>query len=173
VNAAGRCEIEPDDFFVNCVIRPITHADRSFLWEMLYQAIHVTRGMEPLSREVLLQPEIRRYLEDWGQPHDTGFVAIEPKTAERIGAVWLRLLVGDQKGYGYVDDATPELTVAVVPECRGKGVGTQLLSHLLAASRYPSVSLSVAPDNPALRLYKRLGFKTVGTIGTSLVMKRG
>lgn len=149
--------------------------DRLFLWEMLYQAIHVTQEEEPPSREVLLHPEIRRYLQDWGQPHDSGFVAVDPVPARPIGAAWLRLLSGDQQGYGYVDDATPELTVAVVPECRGKGVGTRLLSHLLATteSRYPALCLSVSPDNPALRLYKRLGFETVGTCGTSLVMKRG
>lgn len=142
---------------------------------MLYQAIHVSEGAEPPSRDVLLQPEIRRYLQDWGQPHDSGFVAVDPVTSNPVGAVWLRLLTGDRKGYGYVDDATPELTMAVLPECRGKGVGARLLSHLLrdSESRYPSLSLSVSPDNPALRLYRRLGFETVGTCGTSLVMKRG
>jgi len=160
---------------VDCVIRPIKPEDVPFLWEMLYQAIHVSTGADPPSREVLLRPEIRRYLQDWGQPGDSGFVAVDPLSAEPIGAVWLRLLIGDHKGYGYVDDETPELTVAVVPQCRGKGIGTRLLSHLLATSetQYSSLSLSVSPDNPALRLYKRMGFETVGTCGTSLVMKRG
>jgi ribosomal protein S18 acetylase RimI-like enzyme len=159
---------------VDCVIRPIKPEDRRFLWEMLYQAIHVTQGSEPPSRDLLLRPEIRRYLQDWGQPHDSGFVAVDPLTAEPIGAAWLRLLIGDQKGYGYVDDETPELTVAVVPECRGQGIGTRLLSQLLAnaEARYPCLSLSVSPDNPALRLYSRMGFETVGTCGTSVVMKR-
>ena len=102
-------------------------------------------------------------------------MAVDPVTARQIGAAWLRLLSGDQRGYGYVDDATPELTIAVVPECRGKGVGTRLLSHLLATAEscYSSLSLSVLTDNPALRLYERLGFETVGTCGRSLVMKRG
>ena len=166
-------ETEPDDSFVDCLIRPITLEDTHFLWEMLYEAIYVAEGVKPPARDVLLQPDIRRYLQDWGQPHDSGFVALDPVTSNRIGAVWLRLLIGDQKGYGYVDDATPELTIAVVPECRGKSVGTRLLSHLLRTteSRYPSLSLSVSPDNPALRLYNRLGFERVGSSGTSLVMK--
>jgi ribosomal protein S18 acetylase RimI-like enzyme len=128
---------------VDCLIRPIKREDTPFLWEMLYQAIHVTPLAEPPPREILLRPEIRRYLQDWGQPHDSGFVAEEPLTAEPIGAAWLRLFVGDQKGYGYVDDETPELTVAVVPECRGKGIGTRLLSHLVATAetRYACLSL--------------------------------
>ena len=165
---------EPDDCFVDCLIRPIKPEDTHFLWEMLYQAIYVAEGVPPPPRDVLLQPEIRRYLQDWGLPHDSGFVAVDPVSSNPIGAVWLRLLTGNQKGYGYVDDVTPELTIAVVPECRGKGIGTRLLSHLLATSeaRYSCLSLSVSPDNPALRLYKRLGFEIVGSCGTSLVMKR-
>ena len=160
---------------MDCLIRPITPDDTGFLWEMLYEAIYVAEGVTRPPRDVLLHPEIRRYLQDWGQPGDSGFVAVDPLSAEPIGAVWLRLLIGDHKGYGYVDDETPELTVAVVPQCRGKGIGTRLLSHLLATSetQYSSLSLSVSPDNPALRLYKRMGFETVGTCGTSLVMKRG
>jgi GNAT superfamily N-acetyltransferase len=159
---------------LDCLIRPITSHDTLFLWEMLYQAIHVMDGKNPPSRDVLRVPEIRRYLEEWGRPHDFGFVAVKPATLDPVGAAWFRLLIGEQKGYGYVDDSTPELTVAVVPECRGRGVGTRLLSHLLAAakSHYSSLSLSVSPENPALRLYKRLGFETVDTCGTSLVMKR-
>jgi len=146
---------------VDCLIRPITLEDTHFLWEMLYEAIYVAEGVKPPAGDVLLQPDIRRYLQDWGQPHDSGFVALDHVTSNRIAAVWLRPLIGDQKGYGYVDDATPELTVAVVPEYRGKGIGTRLLSHLLRTteSRYPSLSLSVSPDNPALRLYNRLGFE--------------
>jgi len=158
---------------VNCVIRPITQDDRCFLREMLYQAIHVAAGAEPPPRDILLRPELRRYAENWGRTHDLGFVAVDSLMSASIGAAWLRLLVGAEKGYGYVDDATPELTVAVVPEYRGQGIGTQLLSELLATARahYQSVSLSVSPDNPALRLYQRVGFETVGTCGTSLVMK--
>ncbi len=81
-----------------------------YIWEMLYQAIHVTEGVEPPSRYVLLQPEIRRYLQDWGQPQTRALVAVDPATSSPIGAVWLGLWVGDQKGYGYVDGVTPELT---------------------------------------------------------------
>ena len=158
---------------MNCVIRPIVPEDRPFLWEMLYQAIHVIPGEGPPLRDVLLIPEIRKYLEGWGQPHDLGFVAVDSRMAEPRGAAWLRLLIGDHQGYGYIDDSTPELTVAVMPDCRGKGIGTQLLRHLLASAelRYASLSLSVSPDNPAQRLYKRLGFETVGTRGSSLVMR--
>ena len=56
---------------------------------------------------------------------------------------------------------------------RRRGVGTRLLAALVAEaerSALPALSLSVEPDNPAARLYERLGFRTVGVNGGSLTM---
>lgn len=64
-------------------------------------------------------------------------------------------------GYGYVDALTPELSIAVVPEYRGVGIGRCLMTSMLVELRLhgnPQVSLSVETDNPALQLYKSLGF---------------
>lgn len=46
------------------------------------------------------------------------------------------------------------------------GVGSSMLRELLARSRgrYPAVSLSVRADNPARRLYLRLGFTPVADV---------
>jgi ribosomal protein S18 acetylase RimI-like enzyme len=63
-----------------------------------------------------------------------------------------------------MDEATPEIAIAVMPADRGQGVGTGLMRALLdeaARSEIEAVSLSVAKDNPARRLYERLGFRTV------------
>jgi ribosomal protein S18 acetylase RimI-like enzyme len=89
-----------------------------------------------------------------------------------IGAAWLRLLTGDNKGYGYWSDDTPELTIALAPDFRGQGIGTQLLQTLLeaAATRFRAVSLSVEKSNPARRLYERFGFEIVEYDATSLLM---
>ena len=84
------------------------------------------------------------------------------------------MLEKENRGYGYIDDATPELSIAVRPAHRGKGVGTQLMSRLLkeAGSRYEAISLSVSEENPAMRLYCRLGFEIDGKEGTSVTMKK-
>ena len=92
-----------------------------------------------------------------------------------IGAAWVRLLVGDQQGYGYVDDATPELTMALLPAYRGRGIGRQLLEQLFEAGRglYPAISLSVWPDNqPAYQLYQRLGFEIIQENEHDVVMRK-
>jgi ribosomal protein S18 acetylase RimI-like enzyme len=156
------------------VIRPLTEGDERFLWQMLYHAIYVPEGQPLPEPDVVHRPELARYVRDWGQADDRGFIAIDAKGKEAIGAAWLRLLRGDNKGFGYVDDATPELSVALVPEYRGQGLGTRLLGKLLqaASQHYAAVSLSVAADNPALRWYQRLGFDVVSTSGTSLTMKK-
>ena len=154
------------------IIRSLTPADEPFLWEMLYQALYVPEGADPFPRDILRRPEISRYVQDWGRPDDLGFVAVSNESLSPVGATWIRLLIGENKGYGYVDKTTPELTIAVVPDYRGCGVGTKLLTHLMAEAktRYHAVSLSVSADNPALRLYQRSGFEVIATSGNSFTM---
>ena len=51
--------------------------------------------------------------------------------------------------------------MAVGPGCRGRGVGSQLLTALIALGRdrgFESLSLSVESQNRAVNLYRRLGF---------------
>ena len=89
-------------------------------------------------------------------------------------AAWLRVFPPDEPGYGFIDIATPEVTIAVVPEWRRKGVGRDLLMTLLEAARalgFTAVSLSVSKDNPAATLYERCGFRRVGETGGSWTMR--
>lgn len=58
------------------------------------------------------------------------------------------------------------LSIIVSPDCRGKGVGTELLRNLihLAKSKFniELIHLEVYEGNPAKRLYERFGFKEFG-----------
>ena len=114
---------------------------------------------------------VGRYVERWGRPGDTAVVLIE--RFRPVGAAWYRLFETSAPGYGFVDEDTPELTIAVVPSCRGKGYGAELLEALLDRARadgYAQISLSVESDSPAVKLYRRHGFETVAERGGACVM---
>jgi len=154
-------------------IEALTPLDQSFLWEMLYEALYVPAGRAPFAREIVNEPHLSRYVKDWGRRGDVGFKAVA-EDGLPVGAIWLRMLRDEEKGFGYVDDETPEMGMALLPEYRGQGVGTSLLSHLIEAAQgfYENISLSVARENPALRLYQRHGFQVVAEHGDSLTMRR-
>jgi ribosomal protein S18 acetylase RimI-like enzyme len=85
---------------------------------------------------------------------------------------------GAAAGRLYVDRADAGLhliDIALLPEYRGRGIGTALLRALLAeaAQANGKLTLSVAASNPAQRLYERLGFKTVGSDGVYLYQTAG
>ena len=76
----------------------------------------------------------------------------------------------------YVHRAHDEIRlidVALVPDARGRGIGTRLVEWLLAAAieRNATVTLNVEPYNPARRLYERSGFQVVEEDPTNLFMK--
>jgi ribosomal protein S18 acetylase RimI-like enzyme len=149
-------------------------ADVAFLGRMFHEAVswRPDRPRRPLS-EVLASPEAARYVGGWGRPDDGGVIA--EAAGERLGAAWWRLYPADDPGYGFVDQATPELGLAVVADRRREWIGRALLAAALdraAAAGHPAVSLSVEPDNPARLLYQRLGFQRVGTVGGAWTMRR-
>jgi ribosomal protein S18 acetylase RimI-like enzyme len=123
--------------------------------------------------EVLSRPQIAKYPKDWGQSADLGFIALDANNLS-IGAVWCRLLKEEEKGFAHLDEHTPELGIAVLPQYRGKGVGTALLNQILEAAKdqYPAIALSVSSRNRAIRLYERLGFETVDIRESYPVMRR-
>jgi ribosomal protein S18 acetylase RimI-like enzyme len=150
--------------------RPLNPSDEPFLWEMLYQALYVPEGSSPYPRGILNEPDIACYVQGWGQPGDWGLLASDGE--KPIGALWLRQWSREHKGYGYVREDIPELSIALLPEYRNLGLGTAMLQAVIAAAkeRCPGISLSVVETSPALRLYECLGFKQVGKVMDSLVM---
>ena len=96
-------------------IRPASRIDESFIFDMLYEALYVPPDHERFPRSALETPAIANYAAGFGtQVGDSGFVA--EAGDERIGAAWVRLLQDENRGYGYVDDETPELTIGVKRE---------------------------------------------------------
>jgi ribosomal protein S18 acetylase RimI-like enzyme len=161
-------------------LRRVTEDDAGFLWGMLYEASYAAENGVADVAALRARPELARYVEGWGNRTDLGVIAVDDDAREPVGAAWLRLLTREAKGYGYVDDGTPELAIAVLPGHRGRGLGGRMLGELLdaAAGSFAAVSLSVRADNPARRLYERTGFRVVGgtdagdaSVGTSVTMR--
>jgi ribosomal protein S18 acetylase RimI-like enzyme len=113
-----------------------------------------------------------RYVYNWCRPGDAGVIALDDGFP--VGAAWYRLFTDDQQGYGFVDERTPELAIAVVPSRRGRGFGEELLTGLFARARedgHAALTLAVDRGNPAIRLYERFGFREVRAEGETVVMR--
>ena len=153
---------------MNTIIRKIRPEEHGLLREFLYQAIYLPEGVVPPPRSVIDLPELQIYIADFGtQPGDHCLVA---EVGEKVvGAAWCRIM----EDYGHIDSSTPSLAISLLPEYRGRGIGTQLLNALLLLLRengYRRASLSVQKENPALRLYQRVGFRIVSEKDTEYLM---
>ncbi len=88
--------------------RLLKNNEYQFLEEMLYEALFVPAGQLKFPRSIIERPEIRKYIENWNDKRDDlAIVAINK--SELIGAIWGRNFGVADKGYGYVDDETPEI----------------------------------------------------------------
>jgi GNAT superfamily N-acetyltransferase len=137
---------------------------------MLVEAVNWNESRHLERSSVAVDPVLSRYVTGWPRPGDLGVVA---EAGEPIGSVWLRLFTADDPGYGYVADDVPELSMAVVAEWRGRGVGRALLQEMIEQGRsvgHPAISLSVERGNFAYRLYADEGFRIVSEDGDSDIM---
>ena len=152
------------------VIRRGGRQDVRFLRDMLHHAYY-WREREPGEGA----GPVALYVKGWGRPGDTAVIAVEE--AFPVGAAWYRLFRRDQPGYGFVDEETPELAIAVVPSRRGRGIGDALLNALVERARaegHRALSLSVGRDDEALlSFYEKHGFARVREDGgDSVTMRR-
>lgn len=168
LTAAGHEFVEPP------ATRPIKSDDDDLMREMLAVAAYAEDEETAASN-----PELSRYIDGGGQDGDLGFVA-EDASGESVGAAWLRLFPAEDPGYSFISEDVPELAIGIRASERGSGFGRVLMERVIeeASGKYPAISLSVREENPAFRLYRRLGFEVVEgrevtnrTGGRSLVMK--
>jgi GNAT superfamily N-acetyltransferase len=126
----------------------------------LYEAVSWDPERElPPFEDTIEHPQLAIYHRGWGRPGDVG-VAVELDGAV-VGVAFFRLFREGEHGHGFVDEDTPELGIAVQEEFRGRGLGTLLLDKLAERARAEGIgrlSLSVETENPARRLYERLGY---------------
>ena len=143
-------------------IRPLRSDERHLLEDFLYEAIYVPESFEgTVPRSVIYDdPKCRAAFEGFGDlPNDRALVA--EVDGRVVGACWVRTT--DE--YGRIDDETPSFSISLYAQYRGQGIGGALMRQMLDELReagYARASLSVQKENPALRLYERLGFRIIG-----------
>jgi len=155
---------------VTTQLRAATADDAEFLAEVLFQAFTWRGQPDGLGRAGLRQrPEIWHYVAGWPRAGDAGRVAVVD--GHPAGAAWWRTFDERDRGYGWVADDVPELSMGVAPAHRGRGLGGQLLDALVADAReagLPGLSLSVEDGNDRARaLYEHRGFVLAGRDGDS------
>lgn len=156
----GPClrHIGRDDFVMH--LRLGDASDVAALERMLLEAVNWSPDRSQLTLQELQDNDtLVRYVEEWPRNDGAGVVAEDDDSV--VGAAWFRRFARGRPGFGFIDELTPEVCVAVAPGCRGRGVGSQLLGALIEIGRergFERLSLNVDSRNPAVHLYRRLGF---------------
>ena len=136
--------------------------EHPLLEDFLYEAIYVPEGFEgDVPRSIVTSdPKCRAaYLGFGERPDDRALVAEVDNQV--VGACWVRTT--DE--YGHIDDETPSVSISLLRPYRGQGIGSAMIKQMLEElgdAGYVRSSLSVQKENPALRLYERLGFRIIG-----------
>ncbi|QYG91868.1 GNAT family N-acetyltransferase [Iamia sp. SCSIO 61187] len=123
-------------------------------------------------------------LTGWGPEEQRAFVDLQLRARDHhreatrpeaeLGVLTLDGTAVGQLDLHRTDTALEILEIAIVPGLRGHGVGTAVLTQVLAAADADglAVHLHVEPGNPARRLYERLGFVGREVQGLHLGMER-
>ena len=146
--------------------RPITSADLPFLYRVY--ASTRTEELAPVP---------------WSEEQKAAFLTMQFRAQHADyqrnyrGADWLVVMrSGETIGRLYLDRDTREhrvIDIALLPEHRGRGRGTAIMRDLQdeAQSAGKPLAIHVEKFNPAMRLYRRLGFQTVEDKGVYDLMR--
>ncbi|MDY7092533.1 MAG: GNAT family N-acetyltransferase [Acidobacteriota bacterium] len=147
-------------------LRPITAEDEAFLMRVYFSTREEELRPVPWSDEqkaAFLEQQFRAQHDFYRQQFpDARFDLV--------------LHYGQPVGRLYVDRREDEIRIidiALLTEARGKGLGGRLLEELLAEAREAgkAVRIHVERNNPALRLYHRLGFESIEDQGVYYLME--
>jgi len=146
--------------------RPVNSKDELFLYR-LYASTRETElaqtNWSQAEKQTFLKQQFRAQHQFYMQQFsDAAFdvVLIDKQPAGRL----------------YVDRRVDEIRlidIALLPEHRNKGIGTSLISDLLNEAKEENKPLRIHVEkfNPALQLYKRLGFREVSDSGVYYLME--
>lgn len=149
-------------------IRQIKKNEIMLLTDFIYEAIFQRDSKNLAPRTIIQEPGVWAYIDGFGTKKDDHCLVAEVD-GKIVGAVWIRCI----DGYGKVDSKTPEFAISLYPQYRGKGIGTALMRAMLdylKKSGYTKTSLAVQKDNYAVKMYKNVGFETIGENQEEFIM---
>ena len=147
-------------------LRPVTEADRPFLVD-LYGSVRA--------------PELEHVA--WDDATKRAFVehqyaAQDAHYREHYEGATLDVIEvdGEPAGRLYVHRGRSDIRImdiAIAPAFRGQGIGTALLEALVEEARESGrkLSIHVESNNPARRLYERMGFAAAGEHGVYILLE--
>ena len=141
-------------------LRPAGPSDTEFLYE-----VYASTRAEELAPVPWSAAQKDTFLRQQFGAQDAHYRQQRPETE------FLVILDGGEPiGRLYVHESADQLMlmdIALLPEHRGQGIGARLVEALLARARARDVpvTLHVEAENPARRLYERLGFVDEGEDG--------
>ncbi len=147
-------------------LRPMTDADLPFLLRVYASTREEELQVTGWSRE-----QKDAFLQQQFQAQHSAY------TQQPAGTRFDVILEGDEPiGRLYVRRSADELRIvdiALLTEQRGRGIGGALVRDLLAEAEAAGkpVRIHVESNNPALTLYRRLGFRRVGDTGVYYLME--
>ena len=145
------------------MIREIREEEIYKLEDMLYESIYQPDKQNLVPRSVLQIPAVYAYIDNFGKLEDD-YCLVACSAEEIIGAVWVRILSEEVKGFGNVDSETPEFAISLLEGYRNRGIGTELMRRMIGYLKkrgYKQTSLSVSKGNYAVKLYRKVGFEIV------------
>ena len=130
-------------------------SEQKIVTDMLYYAMRLNE----VNKQLCDIPKLSIYEEFYGfTSKDLGLYALVDN--QIAGAAWIRRLNADHGSNGYIDDRTPILNIAVIPDFRGQGIGSMMLEQLFieAGALHEDISVSVISESSASHFYERHGF---------------
>lgn len=147
---------------LDITLRSVGPEENVLVFSFLTLAARMAESEEP-AQKALSDAQLTKYWRDWGRPGDLGVVASRQGDGLPVSCAWVRAFPPDDSDC--LGEGILVLAVATIPTLRGTGIGTRVLVELIERCRKQpgcvGVSLSVRVDNPAVRLYQRLGFRAV------------
>jgi len=157
-----------DDVHTNAILRPAEAQDEPFLFQVYASTRADEMALVDWSEEqkhAFLSMQFNAQRSDYGINFPgavTSVITLEPGGVP-IG----RMIVDRSCGEIHLMD------IALLPECRGAGIGSRLVQDLQdeARAKKQSIVLYVEVFNPAIHLYERLGFARSGASGIYFKME--